>query len=227
MQPPYLKTCRAFTLIELLVVIAIITLLLAILMPVLGNSRDTAKRVHCQSNLRQIGIALTGYALDFDDKFPDRHTLSGVKPGEAYSLTLYRRAWKAIDPDNPAAGPETLGMPALLGINGYIEAQDGWVCTAQNPQITDFTNSYNWTMDSRHDSALWFDLNGSALPAKEMVWDNTKYRPSTPNNPNSGVLLLPPDQRNVPHNMAGVYDGSVDAVNALMSDGHVVIRGQK
>ena len=226
-QPPSRYFGRGFTLIELLVVISIIALLVGILLPVLGGGRDTARRVHCQNNLRQIGIALTGYALDFDDMFPDRYTLTGVGPTDPFSLTLYRRAWQAIDPNNPAAGPEQLGLPALLGQQEYLQDQQGWLCTAQNQQIADFTNTYNWSMDRRHETVPWFDLNGSVLPVKEMVWDNTKYRPSTPNNPNSGVLLLPADQENIPHTLASAFDDSVEAANALMTDGHVVIRGLK
>src|SRR5690348_14925456 len=55
-QPP------AFTLVELLVVLAIIALLIAILMPALALARASSKRVTCQSNMRQLGIALYIYA---------------------------------------------------------------------------------------------------------------------------------------------------------------------
>lgn len=58
---------RAFTLIELLVVISIIGLLISILLPSLGNARRTAWTVVCQSNLRQIGIAIQGYLDDQKD----------------------------------------------------------------------------------------------------------------------------------------------------------------
>jgi prepilin-type N-terminal cleavage/methylation domain-containing protein/prepilin-type processing-associated H-X9-DG protein len=60
---------KAFTLVELLVVISIIALLLAILMPTLRRARDSAKKVVCQSNLRQIGIAMKTYAISNDGKF--------------------------------------------------------------------------------------------------------------------------------------------------------------
>jgi len=57
----------AFTLIELLVVIAIIAMLAAILFPVFGRARDNARRVSCQSNMRQIGLGAMQYSSDYDD----------------------------------------------------------------------------------------------------------------------------------------------------------------
>ena len=65
------RRSSAFTLIELLVVIAIIAILAAILFPVFAQARAKARQATCLSNQKQIGLAWTMYAQDYDETSPN------------------------------------------------------------------------------------------------------------------------------------------------------------
>jgi prepilin-type N-terminal cleavage/methylation domain-containing protein/prepilin-type processing-associated H-X9-DG protein len=73
----------AFTLIELLVVIAIIGIIAAILFPVFARARENARKATCQSNLKQIGLAITQYTQDYDERYGMGTRMAGADPSLA------------------------------------------------------------------------------------------------------------------------------------------------
>lgn len=104
-SPPRLCS-RAFTLIELLVVIAIISILAAIMYPVIAHAGENGKKTACMSNLRQIGLALSAYVKDSDSYLPPYTT--------------------SIDPHAERQTDRLL----LAALEPYIKNNDIWFCPA-------------------------------------------------------------------------------------------------
>ena len=81
---------RGFSLVELLVVIAIIGVLVGLLLPAVQAARESARRIQCQNNLRQIGIGTLHY-YDQHDAFP-----TGCVEWRPWGNTTLRQwAWSA------------------------------------------------------------------------------------------------------------------------------------
>lgn len=189
-----------FTLIELLTVIAIIGLLAAIIVPVGGRVRESARKTACTSNMRQLGAAVLMFAQDNRGSLPvavdygaDPFGLKGTDTGW-WGWFTYVRGYANSSRTNLADGKITLTCATSTS-----EAPDGGVWR-------DYTG-YGWNNVLGRVSSGTASLRRVASlqsPARTpLFWEALQYPTRNPYDSNS---------------LAFRHDNTA---NLVMADGHV------
>ncbi|MEN6449388.1 MAG: DUF1559 domain-containing protein [Thermoguttaceae bacterium] len=144
------KRQRAFTLVELLVVITIIGILIALLLPAVQAAREAARRMQCNNNLKQIGLACHNF----------EQTNRAFPPGYLGEV-----------PQNSSIGTGQLvgALPFLLafveGDNLQRQLKDA-VPPANTPKLLDIDQLNNW----------WGGTGWTALTNNLTPWNLSQIR---------------------------------------------------
>ncbi len=128
------SACFGFTLVELLVSLGIIALLAALTASAVSASKSKAGSVHCQSNLRQIGIAIRVYADGNEGRLP---TVGGEE----------------ADVRPPSLATLLEVSPRLLACPDQPPAKDA-----------DLSNSYEWNLLLNGRRLYWSGSGGVRRP---------------------------------------------------------------
>lgn len=161
-RPTVGRRSSAFTIVDVLVSIAVMMVLISLMMPALTKATETAHRLVCSSNVRQIGMGILMYADANDDFLPPTTFYDPARNRAEQMLILRLSAVSSAPRDysHETGGWDGLG---LLYHGGYLDHASCFYCPSH---------------DGAHPVSQYSDSFGKT-PA--VVVGNYQYRGAGPN----------------------------------------------
>ncbi len=191
-----------FTLIELLVVISIVALLIALLLPAMELARESANKILCATNQRQIGLALLGYAEDHENYSPPPYGYPDHIGISTYAY--YEPNWR--------------GLGLLYRDADYVVDRHVFYCPTSGRYDGIDDTTYGWPKPNQHGPSILLDMELRQPNAfRKLFVDPTLPAETKVSELENGK-------------MAWVFDNLVyinpweihaDGLNSLFPDGHV------
>jgi len=199
---------RAFTLVELLVVIAIIAVLIGLLLPAVQSAREAARRSSCTNNVKQIGLALLGYA---DAK-------KGLPPSYVDNVPFSNSSTAAAD--NAVIAWSGLMLPFMEQgeiFDEFVSSTDGLTLNYQSTPAAAAVarrrvDAFNCPSNPPRGGRGGFGMINYGANAGNGAWSNSIWGASGPRNVNGLPGVFNVDNQQVSRKLETISDGQSKTV---------------